>query len=158
MIFKQTTWPEDYQIMVDMCSKWWPDSFFYKNFGIPFKVNREFFDTVVEAGVAVYTIGYIDNEPASCFFAIIQDYMFNPEHKMLGEIVWCIDEKFRGYENLTKLLDEIDRQATQSGCTIQSLAVSCAKEYDNLHGILNKRGFIDIDHCFMKKLKGEEDE
>lgn len=155
MIFKQTTYEQDYEIVVDLCAKWWPDSLFFKTYGIEYKVHKTMFDAANESGILVYTIGYIDDEPAGCYIGVKQPYMFNPEYNLLTEIVWCLDEKYRGFKNLMELLGEVERLGSENDCQLYSLAVSSASEYDGLQKILDAKGFVNMDHVFMKKLGGE---
>lgn len=157
MIFKTTTYEEDYKIATELCGRWWKDSLFYKTYGVEYKVHKPLFDAMYDMGALIYTIGYVDDEPAGCYIAIKQPYMFNPAYNMMTEIVWCLDEKYRGFRNLVALLNEIDRLGRESDCQLYSLAVSNEEEYNSLHRVLGSKNFTNMDHVFMRRIGGKDE-
>jgi hypothetical protein len=153
--FGQGNFDDDIKDVVELCSRWWKDSLFYKTYSINYSVDENLFRTMWESGFLVYTCGRDEEgKLIACYVAVKQPYMFNPYVMSAHEIVWCIDKEHRNFKNLMALLKAIELLMEKYKIIIWNLNISNENVYNNTGKVLERRGYTFMDKVYSK-LKGE---
>jgi len=149
----------DIKVMIALCESWWYEADFYKNTGMEFATDEQYWWNLFQAGVMTGRLGRNEKgELKACYAAMIHPYMFNQQYKMSSEIVWCIDEEYRSGSNLLQLLSEIEQCNKDNETDIYNLNVPVFNDNDRLISKLQKHGFFKQDTSMLKMTNYSENE
>lgn len=134
-----------------MCSEWWKDSKFYKEYGVEYSISKDFFNLLRSQNALIYTVGRDENnEIISCYVGVKQPYLFNNKIMSAHEIVWCVKKEYRNFRTLVGLVDAIEKLMEDEKILIWNLNVSNELKYNNIGRYLEKRNYNFMDKVYSK--------
>lgn len=144
------TLEKDYEEVTKLCSRWWPESLFYKTYGIKYELDKKVFDYLNNLGILMVLLGKDEGKIVSCYIGLKHPYLFNPSIYTATEIVWCIDKNYRSFRNMLQLIKEIENLMKLNNIDLYFIALSGEEKYRKLGKVLTKHNFIEMDIAYSK--------
>lgn len=143
----------DTKPVLELCASWWEESAWFKNTGMKFDSDPNYWYGLFQAGVMVGTVGRNANGRAvSAYVAVKQPYQFNQNVTLATEVVWCLDKEYRTGRNLLTLFNKIEDVLARCDVDIYHLNVPIQEGHERLTQRLEKRGFFKQDLSLFKEI------
>ncbi len=149
---------DDVDDVIELCATWWEDSSFYKNTGMPFEVNKEYFKRLYDRGYLIIVLGrdVETKQLVACYIASKSPYHFNKNYLMANEIVWCIHKDYRDGKEVFNLLIAIEMAMKGNKINMYSLALPLTEGREKLSKYMTEKlGWFVQDSNLLKEVHYE---
>ncbi len=121
--------------VIELWKGWWYESDFYEKSQIEFRSDASHWEQIFNSGTMLAVGGRNeDGELKSIYLSLVGPYIFNPYINCATCIGWYVDKEYRDCENITQLLNEIEKLVKENNNDIYSLSLP-----DGRHERLIKR-------------------